>query len=104
MSDHDGEDASGALRGGADDSRCDGEKTPPAHAGTSATVRGWRHAGAAYEVSWTTSARSAWRKSCRAVSRSTMRIGAPQRGHGHGGRGMEAASGSFGGVGATARA
>ena len=51
-------------------------------------VSGWRDAGAAYEVSWKTVGRSASRKSCRAVSRSTMRMGAPQRGHGHDGRGV----------------
>jgi len=59
-------------------------------------------AGAVYEVSWQTVARSASSASCRAVRRSTMRMGAPQRGHGHDGRGVT--SGSSGGVGATARA
>jgi hypothetical protein len=63
MGDQDGEDAPGAGRSGAHDGRCDGEKTPPAAARSSAIVRGWRDAGAAYEVSWKTSARSAARKS-----------------------------------------
>ena len=70
------------------DCRC--SETPPAHARTSALASGWRDAGAAYEVSWKTAARSASRKSCRAVSRSTMRMGAPQRGHGHDDLGVEA--------------
>ena len=48
-----------AVRAMADVGRAD---TPPAHARTSATERGWRDAGAAYEVSWTMSARSAVEK------------------------------------------
>lgn len=71
---------------------------------TTATDGGWRGGDAAYEVSCVTLARSAWRKSCRAVSRSTMRMGAPQRGHGHDAGGGEVTSGSAGAVGATASA
>jgi len=51
MWDYDPGDTSSALRGGARDGRYDCEKTPLAHARTSAMVRGWRDAGAAYEVS-----------------------------------------------------
>ena len=45
------------------------------------------------------SARKAARTSCRAVSRSTRRMGAPQRGHGHDARGATVAGGSAGGGG-----
>ena len=46
----------------------------------------------------------AWRKSCRAVSRSTIRMGAPQRGQGHETRGCAVTGDSTSGIGATASA
>jgi hypothetical protein len=54
-----------------------------AHARMDATIVAWRDEGRAYDVSLRMLVRSVSRKRCRAVSRSTRRMGAPHRGHGH---------------------
>ena len=103
-SDGDADDAPTGRDGGGRGHRRRPADRPPAFARTRAMRAGWRSAGAGYEVSWRMSARRAARKSCRAVSRSTRRMGAPQRGHGHDARGAAVAGGSAGGGGATASA
>ena len=74
---------------------------PPVIARASAAESGGHHAGWGYELSLRISAKSAATKSCLAVNRSTMRIGAPQPGHGH--DRVMVADGAGGGGGATAR-
>ena len=59
--------------------------------------------GHCYDVSWRMSASQASSKTCRAVSRSTTRMGAPQRGQGHAARGGAPIGGSIG-AGAALRA